>query len=91
MLTGYSYLRCVPYRFLNTHHDTLVQDVVQALPVTERQVMELYFLRFFTEDAAAQAQGIALGTCRAYRQRAMRHLVRTHRLAAALLLQIERY
>ena len=91
LLTAYSYLRCVPYRFLNRHHQTLVERSVRALPSADHRIIELYYLRFFTETAAAQTQTLSLTTLHAYRLRALRHLARANILAWALLLQIERY
>jgi len=91
LLTGYSYLRCVPYQFLNDYHHVLVSRVVQALPTVERRTIELYFLRFFTDEATARAQEVALATCQTYKLRALHRLAQTNSLACALLLQIERY
>ena len=90
-LTAYSYLRCIPYQFLNDFHHDLVLGTLQQLPDTERRAIETYFLHFYTEPAAAEALGWSAeelsGTLRA----GLIKLLVNHRLVYCLLRQIERY
>ncbi|MBI1992308.1 MAG: hypothetical protein HYY90_04500 [Candidatus Omnitrophica bacterium] len=90
-LTPYSYLRCVPYQFLNEFHHDLVYATVQRLPTMEWRAIDAYFLHFFTEAASAEALGAeaeALGHL--LRQGLMKLLIH-ERLVYCLLRQIERY
>ena len=90
-LSAYSYLRCVPYQFLNEVHDTLVADALQRLPRSEQQAIEVYFLNFYTEPASAERLGWPLeACCSALRQGLIRLLI-SDRLVYCLLRQIERY
>jgi hypothetical protein len=52
-LTGYSYLRCIPYAFLNRVHQDLVLRRLRALSHTEFETVKWYFFHFYTLDAAA--------------------------------------
>lgn len=90
-LTAYSYLRCVPYQFLNRYHHTLVQRVVQTLAPVERGVIDLYYLHFFTEQVVAATAALRPSTAHAYKLRALRRIAQRNTLTCALLLQIERY
>jgi len=90
-LTGYSYLRCVPYRFFNSAHQKRVNRTIRKLPGDERQVLELYTLRFYREEAVLGAVNLSPETFRRLRTRALRNIVKQDRLSCALLLQIERY
>lgn len=90
-LTPYSYLRCVPYQFLNDIHQELVYTTAQRLPTKEWQAIDTYFLHFYTEPAAAEALGCSaeeLLTC--LRQGLLKLLI-NDRLVYCLLRQIERY
>ena len=91
VLTPYSYLRCVPYRFLNDYHDELVYRVVRRLPAPEQQVVDAYFLHFFTEPAAAERVGCPLEELLALLRQALITLLLHRRLVYCLLRQIERY
>jgi DNA-directed RNA polymerase specialized sigma24 family protein len=90
-LTAYSYLRCIPYRFLNAFHHELVSRTVETLPATERQALTGYFLHFFTLQATAETMTLSLEPA----QDALRHSLLTllihNRLVYCLLRQIERY
>ena len=90
-LTAYSYLRCVPYQFLNAYHHALVRRVVQRLPSAERRVVELYYLQFFTEEAVCSAAALHRSAMHAHKRHALRHIARANALSYALLVQIERY
>lgn len=90
-LTPYSYLRCVPYRFLNEYHEDLVHRTVRQLPEREWQALDWYFLHFFTETATADAMAsLPEATLERLRQGLVKLLV-DHRLVYCLLRQIERY
>lgn len=91
LLTAYSYLRCVPYQFLNDFHHELVYTTIQRLPVIERQAIETYFLNFFTEDASAQALGCSAETFASSLRQGLLKLLIHNRLVYCLLRQIERY
>lgn len=90
-LTGYSYLRCSPYLFLNSYHQNRVDSIVGMLPKTEQRLIELYFLRFFTENAIAKVKRITISAFRRRKKKAMMHILKKDRLVYVLLLQIERY
>jgi len=90
-LTPYSYLRCVPYEFLNDFHHDLVYSTVWQLPDRERQAIDVYFLHFFTEDACAEALHCPLQECVGLLRQALIKLLLNHRLVYCLLRQIERY
>lgn len=90
-LTAYSYLRCIPYRFLNDFHQELVYRTIQRLPQDELAAIDLYFLCFYTVQAAAQAMGLPLETSEEILRRGLLTLLIEHRLVYCLLRQIERY
>ena len=90
-LTPYSYLRCVPYEFLNDVHQELVYAAVERLPARECQAINTYFLHFFTEPATAEALDCPLEESLALLRQGLVKLLVNHRLAYCLLRQIERY
>lgn len=90
-LTAYSYLRCVPYQFLNPYHQALVSAAVEARPVDERQALSSYFFHFFTLEATAEVAGRPAEAVEASVQRSLVDLLIHQRLAYCLLRQIERY
>ena len=90
-LTAYSYLRCVPYQFLNAYHEALVSTTIAALPEEERRAVSLYFFHFFTRDAAAQEMGRPADAVEAGLKRSLLGLLVDQRLVYCLLRQIERY
>lgn len=90
-LTAYSYLRCVPYQFLNDYHHELVHVAVQRLPERASQAINAYFLHFFTEAASAQAVGCAVEEFLAALRQGLIRLLLRDRLVYCLLRQIERY
>ena len=91
ILTAYSYLRCVPYQFLNEFHHELVYTATRRLPEMERQAIETYFLQFFTEAASAEALSCPLDFFQETLRRGLTKLLIHDRLAYCLLRQIERY
>ncbi len=90
-LTGYSYLRCVPYQFLNSLHHERVYEVVNYLPLPLRQVIELYHLRFFRDDAVKEKLNISGYAFRRRLSLALRTIAARDYLSFILLKQIERY
>ena len=90
-LTPYSYLRCVPYQFLNDYHHVLVYGTIQKLLPAEHQAVELYFLNFLTLQTSAHTMGLPIETVEELLRRALLTVLRDDRLVYCLLRQIERY
>ena len=91
ILTPYSYLRCVPYQFLNDYHQDLVYATAQRLPADEWRAIDAYFLHFYTEAASAEStHTTAEGFLEPLRQGLLKLLIHD-RLVYCLLRQIERY
>jgi hypothetical protein len=90
-LTPYSYLRCVPYQFLNDFHHELVYSKARRLPDKEWLAIDAYFLRFFTEPAAAEQLGCSTEELLAHLRQGLVKLLVNDRLVYCLLRQIERY
>ena len=90
-LTPYSYLRCMPYRFLNEYHHDLVYGIVRAMPEPPQRAIDAYFFNFFTEEAAAASLSVAPEACVASLRQGLTTLLINHRLVYCLLRQIERY
>jgi len=90
-LTGLSYLRCVPYQFLNTYHHERVTAMVQRLAFPEKQVVQLYTLRFYREEAVLGELEISRHAFWRRRACALRWLSENDYLSFVLLTQIERY
>ena len=91
VLTPYSYLRCVPYQFLNEFHHDLVYTAVKRLPSLEWQAVDAYFLHFYTETASATALDCPVETSLSLLRQALVKLLIQDRLVYCLLRQIERY
>lgn len=91
VLTAYSYLRCVPYQFLNEFHQHLVHEALAHLPERERQAIDTYFLHFFTEAAAAQHLVCGIDEFESVLRQGLVKLLVNDRLSYCLLRQIERY
>ena len=90
-LTPYSYLRCVPYQFLNDYHHGRVTAAVDNLSPPQRQLVELYYLRFYKEEAVLATTRINLIAFRRRRAKALRTIAGNDYLSYVLLNQIERY
>ncbi|MBN1587053.1 MAG: hypothetical protein JW937_06465 [Candidatus Omnitrophica bacterium] len=90
-LTAYSYLRCVPYQFLNPYHQRRVYDLMESLPEEASKPVQLYFLRFHHVQAAGKNMGITDAGFEERLFHSMRRIERKDRLVCALLRQIERY
>ncbi len=91
LLTPYSYLRCIPYQFLNDVHQELVYATTRRLPEREYQAIETYFFHFYTEQAAAAALNCRLEELATLLRQSLTKLLIRHRLVYCLLRQIERY
>ena len=91
VLTPYSYLRCVPYQFLNDFHHDLVYSTTQRLPAREWEAIDAYFFHFYTESATAQTLGCSPDESLSLLRQALVKLLIHDRLAYCLLRQIERY
>ena len=91
ILTPYSYLRCIPYQFLNDFHHELVYATVHRLPEMERRAIDAYFLHFCTEAAAAESLGRSTEALLAWLRQGLLKLLINDRLVYCLLRQIERY
>ena len=90
-LTPYSYLRCVPYQFLNDYHHDLVYATTRRLPEEEWQAIDAYFFHFCTEAATAEALGCTMEDMLSLLRQSLIKLLIHHRLVYCLLRQIERY
>lgn len=90
-LTGYSYLRCSPYRFLNPFHHTLVTDILRTFSSSTAQATSFYFLNFYTLDATGEAMRQPTEAVEDTLTRALSQLLIEQRLVYCLLRQIERY
>ncbi len=90
-LTPYSYLRCVPYEFLNEFHHDLVYTAVRCLPEREWQAIDTYFLHFYTESATADTLHCPPEDSLGLLRRGLTTLLIHDRLVYCLLRQIERY
>ena len=91
ILSPYSYLRCVPYQFLNDFHHELVYTTTQRLPEMEWRAIDAYFLHFYTETASVAELGCSMEECLALLRHALVKLLVNDRLVYCLLRQIERY
>ncbi|HEX9779906.1 MAG TPA: hypothetical protein VGB20_01680 [bacterium] len=90
-LTAYSYLRCVPYEFMNPFHQDLVYGAVGRLPERQSDALRWYFLRFCTEPATAGALDCGPEEAAALLRQGLMTLLIRDRLVYCLLRQIERY
>jgi len=90
-LTPYSYLRCVPYQFLNDFHQDLVYTAAQRLPAMEHRAIDAYFFHFYTEAASADALGCTVEELQPLLRQGLTKLLVSDRLVYCLLRQIERY
>jgi hypothetical protein len=90
-LTPYSYLRCVPYQFLNDFHHELVYSTVKRLDPTESRAIDAYFLHFFTDTASAETLECSVEDLTSRLRQGLIKLLVEERLVYCLLRQIERY
>lgn len=90
-LTNYSYLRCVPYRFMNLYHHERVYRTLARLPSRLRKPVELYHLSFYREEAAMEKLALDSLEFRRRRWTALRRVASEDFLSFRLLRQIERY
>lgn len=90
-LTQYSYLRCVPYEFLNSYHQEIVNITLKKLKKEERELIELYFLNFLKEEEIVKEKNISLKEFYSLKEKILHKISLINPLVCALLLQIERY
>jgi hypothetical protein len=90
-LTDYSYLRCVPYQFINGYHHERVYTRVRQLSKQEQQVIQLYYLNFYTEEAILSHASLNSPQLRNRQACALKRLAHQDFLTYRLLLQIEQY
>ncbi len=90
-LTPYSYLRCIPYRFLNDFHHELVWRTVERVPRPAHDAITYYFLNFFTLQATADVLQCVAEDVEEILRRGLIPLLLEDRLVYCLLRQIERY
>ncbi len=90
-LTAYSYLRCVPYRFMNRYHHERVYRTVRRLPFRQRQAVHFYHLSFYREETATTQVKADPLEFRRNRWTALRAIAKEDYLSFRLLRQIERY
>lgn len=91
LLTPYSYLRCIPYHFLNDYHHELVYTTTKRLPERVYQALDTYFFHFYTEAASAEAMGCSAEELLILLRQGLVKLLVDNRLVYCLLRQIERY
>ncbi len=91
LLTAYSYLRCTPYQFLNSYHHQRVMATVKQLASPHRQVIDLYYLQFYREEAVLETAGVNQIAFRRRQMGALRAIAAWDYLSCVLLMQIERY
>lgn len=90
-LTAYSYLRCIPYQFLNDFHHDLVSRTLERVPSPAHDAITYYFLNFFTLQATADVLQCSAQTVEEILRRGLVPLLIEDRLVYCLLRQIERY
>lgn len=90
-LTAWSYLRCVPYQFLNPFHHALVHQGLVKLPDEQRRAIAVYFLDFSTPQATAETLQRPLDDTQELIRQGLVALLVSERLIYCLLRQIERY
>lgn len=91
LLTEYSYLRCIPYRFFNRYHEEKVNNSLRMLNKLEQMAIELYFLKFYTDEACAEESNLRIEKFLQIKDSALNKIKYHDYLSYALLKQIERY
>jgi len=90
-LSPYSYLRCIPYQFLNAFHHERVMLRIHQLPPLHAKALSLYFLNFLTLPATADRMHLSVDSTEDTLRRSLLTLLVEDRLVYCLLRQIERY
>jgi len=88
-LTSYSYLRCIPYKFLNNFHQRKVDKILNTLEKEEKEIITFYYLEFRKDKAIKEKRGISDPL--KIRTRTLSKISKKDYLVFALLEQIERY
>jgi hypothetical protein len=90
-LTAYSYLRCVPYEFLNHYHQETADSVLDRLTPEEKEIAELHFINFFKEEEILGRKNLISEDFSKLKEELLTKIYLLNPLVHALLLQIERY
>jgi hypothetical protein len=90
-LTPYSYLRCVPYEFLNRYHQEKVDEILGRLKTEEREIAELYFINFYKIEEILKRKFLTLDAFQRLKEEILVKIAFLDTLVHTLLLQIERY
>ncbi len=90
-LTAYSYLRCVPYEFLNRYHQEIVDNILTRLTSEEKEIAELHFISFFKEEEILKRRNLTPEDFSKLKEELLAKIFLLDPLVHALLLQIERY
>jgi len=90
-LTQYSYLRCVPYEFMNRYHQEKVAEILSRLKTEEREIAELYFINFYKTEEILKIKNLTPDTFQSLKEEILVKIAFLDTLVHALLLQIERY
>lgn len=90
-LTAYSYLRCVPYKFLNHYHQETVDNILDRLTSEEKEIAQLHFINFFKEEEILKRKGLTSEELLKLKEELLIKISLLDPLVHALLLQIERY
>ncbi|MCM8784438.1 MAG: hypothetical protein NC818_06695 [Candidatus Omnitrophica bacterium] len=90
-LTLYSYLRCVPYEFLNHYHQEIVDNTLMKLEKEEKEIIESYFLNFLKEEEIVKIRKISIEDFYRFKEEVLYKISLLNPLVSALLMQIERY
>lgn len=91
LLTNYSYLRCIPYKFFNRYHQKRVEEALSKLDADELEIIDLYFFHFYREEVCAGEKKISLEDFLKLKEKILQKLKDIDLLSYALLKQIERY
>ncbi|HDI45994.1 MAG TPA: sigma-70 family RNA polymerase sigma factor [Candidatus Omnitrophica bacterium] len=91
LLTDFSYLRCVPYRFFNRHHQDRVNETLNILQPLEKKIIYLYFFKFYTHQAICGEINLDVWKMTVVKERALKKIYNKDKISYALLKQIERY
>ncbi|MCM8779096.1 MAG: hypothetical protein NC834_04875 [Candidatus Omnitrophica bacterium] len=90
-LTPYSYLRCVPYEFMNRYHQERVEGILKRLKCEEQEIVKLYFLNFYRIEEILRIKNLTPQAFQNFKKDILYKIACLDTLVYSLLLQIERY
>lgn len=90
-LTQYSYLRCVPYEFMNRYHQEKSEEILGRLKTEEKEIIDLHFINFCKEEEILRIKNLTSDTFLKLKGEILVKIAFLDTLVHALLLQIERY